>query len=435
MLIFKNIRFGSIHKYYLLKGFSAFLNIFTTFLCAKALSIEEFGKYNFIFSTIGVLTAVTSLGLPQLAIRKISYLRLTSNRKAKDWVFHSVMLQGLAAIIFPILYISPLVLKGLSLGVILNIWFICFFNALIVFFSEVLRSYDRLFSAVFLFELLKNGLYLITLIFIILFYEHTSVYFLLSTNTSLSLLTLLFAFYYFDYGREIFKIKLFENFVYNTKEFFPILKESFPLLTIALIGYIQVNDNFILGYFVSDINLSKIGLAFKLFSILIVFTNSTLLWFSPQIAWACANKKNKELKRIASRIVFLQFIAGVGFYISLLVFYPTLINFLGNEYAEIKGLFVVYIGGYIVSSLFASPSIFLTMANKESYILRLLPLCLLLYFFFSFFFYKSNGIFGISCCYAILNALYILLLSFVVKRELGFFPTINFKAFYKDPGS
>ena len=421
-------KISPIKYFYFFKGISAFINLLIVILAAKVLAIEDFSVYSFLMSSAGVLAAISTLGIPQLAVRKINYLVIENDKEEiSHWISNSLFIQSVMTCICIILYSIILYFKGIS---ILNIGLFavfCLCSTAIVFFSEVLRGFQKTLEAVIYLELLKN---LLVILPVLLFYFaliNLSLFDILLITSASSLIIVYICLlkiipynyykYFFSYLKELKKI-----FVNSRSRI--ILLESTPFLALAVLAYVQVNDSFLLGYFVENKDLALIILAFKICSILVVIFNSTTLWFSTYIAQYLATKETDKLIRVTHKIAYIQIIASLGFSFFLYFAFPYLIRYVGLQYKNTGDLIIIYSIGFVLTSFFSSPATILAYANQEKIVMKLLIINFLLYIVISYFIYPYFGLISIPLVYSIVNFLYNIALSLSVKKYFNFIPIL-----------
>jgi len=409
--------------FYLLKGYSAFISFIIVVIYAKLLNITDFGKYSFLISSAGVAAALSSLGMPQLAVRKVVTLISEQNvRETKKWISEGIVIQIVSCILFSSIFSFILALKGYPAPFLFLFIIFVGINIVIVFLSEVLRGYQRTLDALIVFEGMRNTLILTTILVYHFFIAKISINSIIIINLVCSVFIL-----YFFYRKKnnIIEIKDVKHAIDSIQkiDYRSIIAESTPFLGIALLGYIQVNDSFILGYFVKEEDLSSISLSFKIFSILLVFGNSTTMWFYPQITNFLINKdKPDELIKKTMMMVGIQMLGAIFFLLIIYSLYDHAVFYLDDSYSQGKELLFIYIFGFILNTFFYQSSIYLLISGYEKIVMLSLLTFISIYIVLSFIFYPVYGLRCIPYFFISTTFLHYLFLTLKTKEKIGYIP-------------
>ncbi len=395
-------------------------------LSAKLLTVNDFAKYNFIISSIGIASALSSLGIPQLAVRKI--ITLVAENKGNvinKWVSESLVIQLLACVTISLIYSPFLLLKGYTTSFLILFLSLIIVNVVILFSSEVLRGLQRTLASLIIFEGARNAAIIST---IVIFYYLTSTITFSNIIIINILCSLIIIFYFFRSKNKTIAVGDIKQSIVDIKQvqYKSITGESLPFLGIALLGFIQVNDSFILGFFLKETDLSTLSFAFKIFSMLLVFSNSTMMWFYPQIANFLIKKDMPALVKKTVTMIGLQLAGGIIFLACIYFFYDQAIQFVGDHYKQGKELVYIYTIGFILNSFVSYSTIYLTITGHEKTVILSLLVSILTYLTLSFILYPIYGLICIPLFFIITVFSNYIFLLIRLRKNLVFSPISYF---------
>ena len=356
------------------KILAAVMGLLLNTLLARVLSPEELGAYFLIFSItlFGVLLA--GLGIPQTIVRVIagsldreeSYTLRRSLRHAFLWTSAgAVIIGGVYALAAgqwasQIFDSNVLAVTAFLVGMLIAART---FQSLL---SQIYRGFHDIRAAVLLEGIVSNTLLIAALVIIWLVYGKTD----LATVLEISILciSLVVVAALFLLRRYVTPLPVPDSVHDDSR----LLGKSLPLLVSGL-ALFAVNEGhiWILGAFRSEEEVAVFGAAIrtaKLLAIPLLVINSVI---PPMIAQLYAEKRFRKVEQVLQTTAAF---AGILAVVLLVVLGTSAEAFLGllfgDYYAQGANIFLILLAAQTVNVLSGSPGVLLTMAGKQSVLMK-----------------------------------------------------------------
>ena len=289
---------------------SFFLNIITFGIIARVLSVEDYGKFNYLLAIVGFTAKFIDLGINPIVLRESA-----KNNRFSEYigsVFYVKSLLIILLLVFVNIF-SFLVINTMTEKILLNLLIInIFFSNKYTNIRELLViPYKICLKMEFpmILVLIDNILLLIISIFL-KESEHALLYFgLIYLGTNIPSNVILF----------IVLIKKNEiKFLFNKDFFFRLLKMAFPIYgyVLLMIIYTQI-DTILIGIFNGDNSVALYSTAVRLSNPFIIFASAITITFFPIIVNKL--KEKKDVAKIIGSVVSLLILFSST--ISLFIFF------------------------------------------------------------------------------------------------------------------
>lgn len=351
-----------------------FLGLVIKILFARFATQSEYGMYSLVITIIGILTAVSTLGLSEGATKYIAYFRGKNQKQnIQDIIFSSIIIGSIASSLSTITLFTTshiIATKIFSIPAIsqiikvtsLTIPFVVLTNIFITIF----RGFEKAEINVYINVILKNGLYCLLLSTVVLlklsFIEMIYVYIISTIVTGIIVIA------YFIKAPPI-KINWSEIRInYITRE---LLLNSVPLLIVNILLLIMSwTDTLMLGYFKPPDVVGAYNAAYPLAHLLSIVVSSIGFLYLPVISQLYSKNQIRELKIISATSTKWCFILTLPIFFMLFIFPSFILNlFFGSSYIGVSETLQILAFGCILDSYFGFNYYTLLSAGKSKLLL------------------------------------------------------------------
>ena len=305
--------------------FSKIILFFVTILIVRSFGPSNFGKFNLAFSYAAIIMVLSDFGLNTIVTREVAKHPELANKYLSNTLsiklIVSLLLGIVAYLIRPLLNGDPFIQKLFLLCVVYNL-IQNLFNLLISIFSG-LEKMEYIFAI--------RLIYYLGILFsaILITTNHSSPDKLLLLYVVTSIITLLFTAFLIIVNK--IKIYLEFDFIFWKQ----ILIETLPLLWLAIIGAIYLNnDTILISRFFGP---EKVGFYQSAYKILFAFqsVNVVNLALFPRFSALIHQKNYESLNKLIKLTLTLSLVVLIPLAISITIFAKPIINIIyGSVYSS-----------------------------------------------------------------------------------------------------
>ena len=343
------------------------LFLFTMFL-TNYYSAELVGKYDFVRSTIMILSGVSLIGTNQAIIYYSGFLKSKNSLESIKNIYVKMLMMTTALCLLFILgyamlpeeFINELFNKQEAHSLILKSIAALFFYTTTMLNIDTLRALNKTISS----ELYRN-IFRYTPIFIfsiILYYTQNQEWLIeafLASFLLLSLTTLI------QVGLLFKKLNLPKNNDYNFS-YHQIFARSYPMALSAIAYFImQSVDIIILTAYEGFESIAYYSVAVKLATVTALALMSVNIVVAPKIAEIYSTNDFDKLNKLINDSARIIFIISVPVLIILFVFSDFMLGLFGENYVLAREALLLLLGGQFFSSLCGPGAVYLNMTGKQ----------------------------------------------------------------------
>ncbi len=417
-LHFKEILYGSANTI-VLKVIGMLLGLAVTLFISKKYGAEGIGLYNLSIRTIALFAIFATLGFGTSILRYVGqFNKKGSEYKLKLLFRHSVQIVlPFSAVLGILLFLtSDLIANGLFHNIkykepfrilSLAIPFLAILNISVQF----IRGLKSIKISEFLRTISRPAFNIILLISIGSFIHHYLLP-IITFTIALSLTTIISVSYIYY---RLHSIQNSSKISFTKNE---LLKTSFPMLIILIMGFLQVNISiYFLEVYTSTDQVGIFSVSLKLASLISLVLMSVNTISAPKYSELYWSNQQKELQKVVFYSSKLIFIISVLVAAIIIIFLKPILNIFGSEFAQGKIVLLVLILGQIVNSLSGSVGFLLTMTGNQKILSNIILLVLPINILLSIIFIPMLGIFGAAIVNMIaVSFVNIICVIFVYKR-------------------
>ena len=343
------------------------LFLFTMFL-TNYYSAELVGKYDFVRSTIMILSGVSLIGTNQAIIYYSGFLKSKNSLESiKNIYVKMLMMTTALCLLFisgyamlPEEFINELFNKQEAHSLILKSIAALFFYTTTMLNIDTLRALNKTISS----ELYRN-IFRYTPIFIfsiILYYTQNQEWLIeafLASFLLLSLTTLI------QVGLLFKKLNLPKNNDYNFS-YHQIFARSYPMALSAIAYFImQSVDIIILTAYEGFESIAYYSVAVKLATVTALALMSVNIVVAPKIAEIYSTNDFEKLNKLINDSARIIFVISIPVLIILFVFSDFMLGLFGENYVLAREALLLLLGGQFFSSLCGPGAVYLNMTGKQ----------------------------------------------------------------------
>ena len=343
------------------------LFLFTMFL-TNYYSAELVGKYDFVRSTIMILSGVSLIGTNQAIIYYSGFLKSKNSLESIKNIYVKMLMMTTALCLLFILgyamlpeeFINELFNKQEAHSLILKSIAALFFYTTTMLNIDTLRALNKTISS----ELYRN-IFRYTPIFIfsiILYYTQNQEWLIeafLASFLLLSLTTLI------QVGLLFKKLNLPKNNDYNFS-YHQIFARSYPMALSAIAYFImQSVDIIILTAYEGFESIAYYSVAVKLATVTALALMSVNIVVAPKIAEIYSTNDFEKLNKLINDSARIIFIISIPVLIILFVFSDFMLGLFGENYVLAREALLLLLGGQFFSSLCGPGAVYLNMTGKQ----------------------------------------------------------------------
>ncbi|MBC8301262.1 MAG: polysaccharide biosynthesis C-terminal domain-containing protein [Pelagibacterales bacterium] len=343
------------------------LFLFTMFL-TNYYSAELVGKYDFVRSTIMILSGVSLIGTNQAIIYYSGFLKSKNSLESiKNIYVKMLMMTTALCLLFILVYamlpeefINELFNKQEAHSLILKSIAALFFYTTTMLNIDTLRALNKTISS----ELYRN-IFRYTPIFIfsiILYYTQNQEWLIeafLASFLLLSLTTLI------QVGLLFKKLNLPKNNDYNFS-YHQIFARSYPMALSAIAYFImQSVDIIILTAYEGFESIAYYSVAVKLATVTALALMSVNIVVAPKIAEIYSTNDFEKLNKLINDSARIIFVISIPVLIILFVFSDFMLGLFGENYVLAREALLLLLGGQFFSSLCGPGAVYLNMTGKQ----------------------------------------------------------------------
>ena len=343
------------------------LFLFTMFL-TNYYSAELVGKYDFVRSTIMILSGVSLIGTNQAIIYYSGFLKSKNSLESIKNIYVKMLMMTTALCLLFILgyamlpeeVINELFNKQEAHSLILKSIAALFFYTTTMLNIDTLRALNKTISS----ELYRN-IFRYTPIFIfsiILYYTQNQEWLIeafLASFLLLSLTTLI------QVGLLFKKLNLPKNNDYNFS-YHQIFARSYPMALSAIAYFImQSVDIIILTAYEGFESIAYYSVAVKLATVTALALMSVNIVVAPKIAEIYSTNDFEKLNKLINDSARIIFVISIPVLIILFVFSDFMLGLFGENYVLAREALLLLLGGQFFSSLCGPGAVYLNMTGKQ----------------------------------------------------------------------
>ena len=343
------------------------LFLFTMFL-TNYYSAELVGKYDFVRSTIMILSGVSLIGTNQAIIYYSGFLKSKNSLESIKNIYVKMLMMTTALCLLFILgyamlpeeFINELFNKQEAHSLILKSIAALFFYTTTMLNIDTLRALNKTISS----ELYRN-IFRYTPIFIfsiILYYTQNQEWLIeafLASFLLLSLTTLI------QVGLLFKKLNLPKNNDYNFS-YHQIFARSYPMALSAIAYFImQSVDIIILTAYEGFESIAYYSVAVKLATVTALALMSVNIVVAPKIAEIYSTNDFEKLNKLINDSARIIFVIRIPVFIILFVFSDFMLGLFGENYVLAREALLLLLGGQFFSSLCGPGAVYLNMTGKQ----------------------------------------------------------------------
>ena len=343
------------------------LFLFTMFL-TNYYSAELVGKYDFVRSTIMILSGVSLIGTNQAIIYYSGFLKSKNSLESIKNIYVKMLMMTTALCLLFILgyamlpeeFINELFNKQEAHSLILKSIAALFFYTTTMLNIDTLRALNKTISS----ELYRN-IFRYTPIFIfsiILYYTQNQEWLIeafLASFLLLSLATLI------QVGLLFKKLNLSNKNEYNFS-YYQIFARSYPMALSAIAYFImQSVDIIILTAYEGFESIAYYSVAVKLATVTALALMSVNIVVAPKIAEIYSTNDFEKLNKLINDSARIIFVISIPVLIILFVFSDFMLGLFGENYVLAREALLLLLGGQFFSSLCGPGAVYLNMTGKQ----------------------------------------------------------------------
>ena len=343
------------------------LFLFTMFL-TNYYSAELVGKYDFVRSTIMILSGVSLIGTNQAIIYYSGFLKSKNSLESIKNIYVKMLMMTTALCLLFILgyamlpeeFINELFNKQEAHSLILKSIAALFFYTTTMLNIDTLRALNKTISS----ELYRN-IFRYTPIFIfsiILYYTQNQEWLIeafLASFLLLSLTTLI------QVGLLFKKLNLPKNNDYNFS-YHQIFARSYPMALSAIAYFImQSVDIIILTAYEGFESIAYYSVAVKLATVTALALMSVNIVIAPKIAEIYSTNDFEKLNKLINDSARIIFIISIPILTILFVFSDFMLGLFGENYVLAREALLLLLGAQFFSSLCGPGAVYLNMTGKQ----------------------------------------------------------------------
>ena len=343
------------------------LFLFTMFL-TNYYSAELVGKYDFVRSTIMILSGVSLIGTNQAIIYYSGFLKSKNSLESIKNIYVKMLMMTTALCLLFILgyamlpeeVINELFNKQEAHSLILKSIAALFFYTTTMLNIDTFRALNKTISS----ELYRN-IFRYTPIFIfsiILYYTQNQEWLIeafLASFLLLSLTTLI------QVGLLFKKLNLPKNNDYNFS-YHQIFARSYPMALSAIAYFImQSVDIIILTAYEGFESIAYYSVAVKLATVTALALMSVNIVIAPKIAEIYSTNDFEKLNKLINDSARIIFVISIPVLIILFVFSDFMLGLFGENYVLAREALLLLLGGQFFSSLCGPGAVYLNMTGKQ----------------------------------------------------------------------
>ena len=343
------------------------LFLFTMFL-TNYYSAELVGKYDFVRSTIMILSGMSLIGTNQAIIYYSGFLKSKNSLESIKNIYVKMLMMTTALCLLFILgyamlpeeFINELFNKQEAHSLILKSIAALFFYTTTMLNIDTLRALNKTISS----ELYRN-IFRYTPIFIfsiILYYTQNQEWLIeafLASFLLLSLTTLI------QVGLLFKKLNLPKNNDYNFS-YHQIFARSYPMALSAIAYFImQSVDIIILTAYEGFESIAYYSVAVKLATVTALALMSVNIVVAPKIAEIYSTNDFEKLNKLINDSARIIFVISIPVLIILFVFSDFMLGLFGENYVLAREALLLLLGGQFFSSLCGPGAVYLNMTGKQ----------------------------------------------------------------------
>ena len=343
------------------------LFLFTMFL-TNYYSAELVGKYDFVRSTIMILSGVSLIGTNQAIIYYSGFLKSKNSLESIKNIYVKMLMMTTALCLLFILgyamlpeeVINELFNKQEAHSLILKSIAALFFYTTTMLNIDTFRALNKTISS----ELYRN-IFRYTPIFIfsiILYYTQNQEWLIeafLASFLLLSLTTLI------QVGLLFKKLNLPKNNDYNFS-YHQIFARSYPMALSAIAYFImQSVDIIILTAYEGFESIAYYSVAVKLATVTALALMSVNIVVAPKIAEIYSTNDFEKLNKLINDSARIIFVISIPVLIILFVFSDFMLGLFGENYVLAREALLLLLGGQFFSSLCGPGAVYLNMTGKQ----------------------------------------------------------------------
>ena len=355
-------------KVLFLRGLGVVLLFLFTMFLTNYYSAELVGKYDFVRSTIMILSGVSLIGTNQAIIYYSGFLKSKNSLESIKNIYVKMLMMTTALCLLFILgyamlpeeFINELFNKQEAHSLILKSIAALFFYTITMLNIDALRALNKTISS----ELYRN-IFRYTPIFIfsiILYYTQNQQWLIeafLASFLLLSLITLT------QVGMLFKKLNLSNNNEYNFS-YHQIFVRSYPMALSAIAYFImQSIDIIILTIYEGFESIAYYSVAVKLATATALALMSVNIVIAPKIAEIYSTNDFNKLNKLINDSARIIFIISVPILIILFIFSDFALSLFGENYVLAREALLLLLAGQFFSSLCGPGAIYLNMTGKQ----------------------------------------------------------------------
>jgi len=352
-MILKNTLYSS------LNSFLRFLSTALLYIIqARALGVEEFGRFMFALSFTGIFLTFIDYGFNLLIVKEVSQ----KPESLKNWVSSIINAKILLSIAFTIVLIITLkILKypNDTLLIVGILWLSVIFYSFGFFFNNVFRGLNQFQYETYPTILLNAAQFVIVGVFLFLGFKTLSV----------AIAYLLARMFYFAYSSYLLSSKVSKiPIAYTLSESIKSLKIALPYGIHAILAtlYFQI-DTVLLSYFKGDVEVGYYQAAMRILMATMIVYEVIVSAFFPVIAASIKNDKEKFDKYalfLNKVVIYIGLVFGTGIF----MFSKPVISLLyGEQYQHSIIIMQVLAVVIFLRFLGAGYGLFMTVAEGQKF--------------------------------------------------------------------
>ncbi|MBW4966826.1 oligosaccharide flippase family protein [Pseudoalteromonas sp. CR1] len=412
---------------FVIKVFGGLIVFPMSVLLARNLTVEDFGKYSFALSIIGIMNYLACLGQDQALVKNSN---IFTNKKPSEvyQVMYAVIITLLMSIVLLILYYlcsSFNLVPVVYLDVLNYVFFLLPFFVMRRVYVAALRCRGMPIKAIIP-ESVVYPLVLIFLIFIALsffdtFEAETVMFFvLISYITSF----IFIVFFYYQSELQIPNLRSFYSFY----EFKRVLLIGVPFCLLSLTeGISMFADKIFVGLLISEKELAYYQVASRLTEFALFFESAFLLVFLPLISKAYSINRSKFEKLIFVQTISL-FLYCSTFFLVMYFWGNELLNIFGGSYVSALNSLLILMFGYLIASFFGQSTYICTVTNLEKQAIVIMCFSVLINIILLYILIPNYGLEGAALSKSITEIIKKALASYLLYYKIKCNSTVlNFK--------
>ena len=360
-----NISYAKVFTFACLRVIPIGVSFLVTWLIVRAFTQAEAGNYLYVFSIIGLVSTLASLGLNQVLIRSFGANGIVSSSnetlaRALIWVF------AFASILVTVLYlgkdlIATRLLDKPVIASILAAQLLAVFGlAISSLFAYAFQGVERPTPTLIFLGLGCNVFFVLALLTYYWISRGTPdiviVSWLFSASAILSAI-LAACLWFTQQNTKIGKTRFRDGELYAS---------AFPLWISQIIGLgIKHGGLLISGIFISSADIAKLGVSLRTAELLGLFFIAVTLFVSPRYAKLWVLNEHKEIFKLANNNVKFLLLLSVISVSAMIYFDELILSVFGAEYRDAARLLTILAIGQAIYICMATATTILNMTGHE----------------------------------------------------------------------